>query len=43
VLWSIPNNRVLSAENRAEVRGKVSFSANGKSQGGGFALPTGSL
>jgi hypothetical protein len=43
VLWSIPANRVLSAENGAEVRGKVSFSANGKSQGGGFFLPTGSL
>jgi hypothetical protein len=43
VLASIPNNRVLSAENGAEVRGKVSFSANGKSQGGGFALPTGNI
>lgn len=36
---NITDNRVLSAENGAEVRGKVTFSASGKSQGAGATLP----
>jgi hypothetical protein len=39
----IPANRVLSAENGAEVKGKVTFTASGKSQGGGSAAPTGNV
>lgn len=47
---NLATNRVLSAENGAEVKGKVTFGANGKSQSvlaqsGGVAvgLPTGSV
>jgi hypothetical protein len=41
VLWFIPVNRVISAENGAEVKRLVTFNANGKSQGGGYTVPTG--
>ena len=42
---SLPTNRVISAENGAEVRGKVTFSATGKAQGvtKAVGLPTGSV
>lgn len=43
VFHNIPTNRVLSAENGAEVKGKVTFSANGKSQGSGYSAPAGSI
>ena len=39
-ITDVPANRVLSAENGAEVRGKVTFSASGKSQGSGATLNT---
>ena len=46
--YTITANRVISAENGADVKQKVTFSANGKSQGtvGGVpvtTLPTGSV
>ncbi len=41
--YSIPANRVLSAEHGAEVKGKVTFSSSGKSQGSGTLVPTGSV
>lgn len=43
VFHLITVSRVLSAENGAEVKGKVTFTANGKSQGTGVTLPTGSV
>lgn len=46
IFFNIATNRVISAENGAEVRGKVTFSATGKSQGCvlvGTSLPTGSV
>jgi hypothetical protein len=44
VFHNIATNRVLSAENGAEVKGKVTFTANGKSQGVSFSgLPAGSV
>jgi hypothetical protein len=41
----LPTNRVISADNGAEAKGKVTFGANGKSQGVSMAvgLPTGSV
>lgn len=41
--WTITANRVLSAENGAEVKGKVTFNSSGKSQGSGVTVPTGSV
>lgn len=41
--YLIPASRVLSAENGAEVKQKVTFSASGKSQGLGTVPPTGSV
>lgn len=45
VAHNISMNRVISAENGAEVRGKVTFSATGKSQGVliSASRPTGSV
>lgn len=47
VFWSLASNRVLSAENGAEVRDKVTFNATGKSNGVtllvGTSRPTGSV
>lgn len=46
VFHSLATNRVLSSENGAEVKGKVTFRSSGKSQGcalSGTSLPTGSV
>lgn len=43
VFWDLPLVRILSAKNGAEVRGLVSFSTEGKMNGTGASLPTGSV
>ena len=43
VFWDLPNNRVLSSKNGAEVRGLVTFESSGKIQGSPINLPTGSV
>ncbi len=46
VFWLIAATRVLSSENGADIKGKVTFAASGKSQGvalHGTSLPTGSV
>lgn len=41
--WDLPQNRVLSSKNGAEVRGLVTFSSECKLNGPGYSLPTGSV
>ncbi len=45
IFHTLATNRVISADNGADIKGKVSFDANGKSQGltMSAALPTGSI
>ena len=43
VFWSLPQSRVISSKNGAEVRGLVTFSSEGKLNGPGYAQPTGSI
>lgn len=43
VFHNIAANRVISAENGAEVKQKVSYSASGKSQGNALTAATGSV
>lgn len=37
--WELPNNRVLSSKNGAEVRQAVTFESSGKINGGPFYMP----
>lgn len=43
VFWNIGQSRVISSKNGAEVRGLVTFSTEGKSNGTGILQPTGSI
>lgn len=43
VFWDLPQSRVLSSKNGAEVRGLVTFSTDGKLNGAGYSNPTGSV